>query len=213
LQPLDHFMLAAPDIDAATADFARRTGVQPSEGGCHPGQGSRNVLAALGEGCYLELIGPDLGQDRTNNFGEMLSRLPVPALLKYAVRTNDIDAAHARATSLGLRPLSSSGAPAAGPFAMSRAVPDGGLLRWRLLLLGSEAYEGCVPFFIQWDSEPHPSQTSAKGCTLEKFWIEHPDAGGLARVYAGLDVAVDVVAAQQPALKLSIRTPKGSVTF
>jgi hypothetical protein len=213
VHPVDHFMLAAPNLEAATADFERRTGVRPSEGGRHPGQGSRNVLAALGEGCYLELIGPDLSQDRTNNFGEMLSRLSGPALLKYAVRTNDIDAAHARATSFGLWPLSSSGARASGPFAMSRAVPGGGLLRWRLLLLGSDGYEGCVPFFIQWDSEPHPSQTSAKGCTLEKFWVEHPDARGLATLYAGLDVAVDVVAAQQPALKLLVRTPKGSATF
>jgi hypothetical protein len=213
VHPLDHLMLAAPDLEAATADFERRTGVRPSDGGRHPGQGSRNVLAALGGGCYLELIGPDLGQDRTNNFGEMLSRLSTPTLLKYAVRTNDINAAHARATSLALQPLSSSGAPAAGPFAMSRAVPGGGLLRWHLLLLGSDTYEGCVPFFIQWDSEPHPSQTSAKGCTLEKFWVEHRDAGGLARLYAGLDVAVDVVAAPRSALKLSIKTPRGVVTF
>jgi len=211
--PLDHFMLAAPDLEAATDDFERRTGVRPSNGGRHPGQGSRNVLAALGGGCYLELIGPDLNQDRTNNFGEVLSRLSLPALLKYAVRTNDIDASHARATSLGLRPLSSSGAPATGPFAMSRAVPGGGLLRWRILLLGSDTYEGCVPFFIQWDSEPHPSQTSAKGCTLEKFWVEHPDSVGLARLYAGLDVALDVIAAPRPALKLSIKTPKGNVAF
>jgi hypothetical protein len=211
--PLDHFMLAAPDLEAATDDFERRTGVRPSDGGRHPGQGSRNVLAALGGGCYLELIGPDLSQDRTNNFGEVLSRLSMPTLLKFSVRTNDIDAAHVRAAALGLQPLSSNGAPAAGPFTMSRAVPGGGLLHWRLLLLGSETYEGCVPFFIQWDSEPHPSQTSTKGCALEKFWVEHPDAGGLAKLYSGLDVAVDVVTAPQPALKLSIKTPKGAVTF
>lgn len=211
--PLDHFMLATPDLETATADFARRTGVRPSEGGRHPGQGSRNVLAALGDGCYLEIIGPDLGQDRTNNFGEVLSRLPAPALLKYAVRTRDIDAVHRRATALGLWPLASSGERSSGPFAMSRALPGGGLLHWRLLLLGSANYEGCVPFFIQWDAEPHPSQTAAKGCALERFWVEHPDAEGLAKLYAALDVAVDVVPARGPALKLSIATPKGGVTF
>ena len=211
--PLDHFMLAAPDLEAAAADFERRTGVRPSEGGRHPGQGSRNVLAALGEGCYLEIIGPDLAQDRTNNFGEVLSRLPRPALLKYAVRTGDIDAVHRRATLLGLWPLASSGARSSGPFAMSRALPSGDLLKWRLLLLGSDKYEGCVPFFIQWDSEPHPAQTLAKGCTLAKFWVEHPDAPGLAKLYAALDVAVEVVSASGPALKLTIGSPKGSVMF
>ena len=213
LHPLDHFMLAAPDLEAATADFERRTGVKPSEGGGHPGQGSRNVLAALGGRCYLEIIGPDLAQERTNNFGEVLSRLAAPVLLKYAVQTSDIDATHKRAVELGLWPLASSGARASGPFAMSRAVPGGGLLTWRLLLLGSDKYDGCVPFFIQWDSEPHPSQTAAAGCTLAKFSVEHPDAAGLTQLYFGLDVAVDVVASTRPVLRLAIDTPKGEVSF
>jgi hypothetical protein len=213
LHPLDHFMLAAPNLEAATADFERRTGVKPSEGGRHPGQGSRNVLAALGGRCYLEIIGPDLTQDRTNNFGEVLSRLAAPVLLKYAAQTSDIDATHKQAVALGLRPLASSGARASGPFAMSRAVPGGGLLTWRLLLLGSDKYDGCVPFFIQWDSEPHPSQTASAGCTLAKFWVEHPDAAGLTQLYSGLDVAVDVVASTRPALRLAIDTPKGEVSF
>jgi Glyoxalase-like domain len=129
------------------------------------------------------------------------------------VQTSDIDATHKRAVELGLWPLTSSGARASGPFAMSRALPGGGLLTWRLLLLGSDRYEGSVPFFIQWDSEPHPSQTVAAGCTLAKFSVEHPDADGLAMLYSGLNVAVDVVASARPALRLTIDTPKGAASF
>jgi len=210
---LDHIMLAAPDLEAAVADFEQRTGVRPSEGGRHPGQGSRNVLATLGNGCYLEIIGPDLGQGRTNNFGEVLSRLSAPTLLKFAVGTRDISAVHQRASKLGLWPLASSGARADAPFAMSRALPSGEVLKWRLLLLGSTSYQGYVPFFIQWDSEPHPSQTAATGCGLERFWVEHPDAAGLVKLYSELEIAVDVVPASQPRLNLALRTPKGRVTF
>ena len=206
-------MLSAPDLEAAVADFEQRTGVRPSEGGRHPGQGSRNVLATLGNGCYLEIIGPDLSQDRTNNLGEVLSRLTAPTLLKFAVDTRDIEAVHQRASKLGLWPLASSGARTNGPFAMSRTLPTGEVLKWRLLLLGSASYEGYVPFFIQWDSEPHPSQTAASGCTLERFWVEHPDAAGLAKLYSELQVAVDVVPASQPRLNLALQTPKGRVTF
>ncbi|MBV9632210.1 MAG: VOC family protein [Xanthobacteraceae bacterium] len=206
-------MLSAPDLEAAVADFEQRTGVRPSEGGRHPGQGSRNVLATLGNGCYLEIIGPDLSQDRTNNLGEVLSRLTAPTLLKFAVGTRDIEAVHQRASKLGLWPLASSGARTNGPFAMSRTLPTGEVLKWRLLLLGSASYEGYVPFFIQWDSEPHPSQTAASGCTLERFWVEHPDAAGLAKLYSELQVAVDVVPASQPRLNLALQTPKGRVTF
>jgi hypothetical protein len=206
-------MLAAPDLEAAVADFEQRTGVRPSEGGRHPGQGSRNVLAALGNGCYLEVIGPDLTQDRANNFGEVLSRLPAPALLKFAMGTSDIEGVHQRASRLGLWPLASSGARTDGPFAMSRTLPTGEVLKWRLLLLGSGDYEGYVPFFIQWDSEPHPSQTAATGCALERFWVAHPDAARLANLYSELAVAVDVVPADQPRLNLALQTPKGRVTF
>ncbi len=213
MHPLDHIMLAAPDLEAAVAGFERRTGVRPGEGGRHPGQGSRNVLATLGNGCYLEIIGPDLTQERSNNFGEMLSRLSAPTLLKFAVGTRDIEAVHQRASKLGLWPLASSGGRAAGPFAISRALPNGEVLKWRLLLLGSATYEGYVPFFIQWDGEPHPSQTSAAGCTLERFWVEHPDAAGLAQLYSGLEVEVEVLRSDRPQLNLALRTPKGRVTF
>ncbi len=82
-----------------------------------------------------------------------------------------------------------------------------------MLLLGSGDYEGCAPFFIQWDSEPHPSQTAATGCGLARFWVEHPDAAGLAKLYSDLEVAVDVVPASQPRLNLALSTPKGRVTF
>jgi hypothetical protein len=213
VHPLDHIMLAAPDLEAAVADFEQRTGVRPSEGGRHPGQGSRNVLATLGNGCYLEIIGPDLGQGRTNNFGEVLSRLRAPALLKFATGTHDIEAVRRRVSKLGLWPLASSGARADGLFAMSRTLPSGEVLKWRLLLLGSGDYEGYVPFFIQWDSEPHPSQTAATGCALERFWVEHPDATGLAKLYSELDVAVDVRPADRPRLNLTLQTPQGRVTF
>jgi catechol 2,3-dioxygenase-like lactoylglutathione lyase family enzyme len=213
MHPLDHIMLAAPDLEAAVADFERRTGVRPSEGGRHPGQGSRNVLATLGNGCYLEIIGPDLTQDRINNFGELLSRLPAPTLLKFAVGTSDIEAVHERTSKLGLWPLASSGARTDGPFAMSRALPSGEVLKWRLLLLGSADYEGYLPFFIQWGSEPHPSRTAAGGCTLERFWVEHRDPAGLSRIYSELEVAVDVVQSDHPRLNLALRAPNGRVTF
>ena len=213
MHPLDHIMLATPDLEAALADFEQQTGVRPSAGGRHPGQGSRNVLATLGNGCYLEIIGPDLSQDRTDNLGEVLSLLTTPTLLKFAVGTRDIEALHQRATKLGLWPLASSGARANGPFAMSRTLPSGEVLKWRLLLLGSGDYEGSVPFFIQWDSEPHPSQTAATGCGLDRFWVQHPDAAGLAKIYSELEVAVDVLPATQPRLNLALQTPKGRVAF
>lgn len=212
--PLDHVMLATPDLDATAMDIARQTGVQPTEGGRHVGQGTRNILLSLGPGSYLELIGPDPGQDQINNFGARLLRLPGPTVLMFGMRTSNIGAAYERATARGLWACAPNGERASGPIAMSRALPAGGLLAWQLLLLGSNVYDRGVPFFIQWEGAPHPSESSAAGCTLERFWVEHPDAGGLAELYAALAIPVDVVSCSgQPALKLTVKTPKGSVTL
>jgi len=46
LQPIDHLVYAAPDLDAACAEIERRLGVAPSPGGQHIGRGTRNALVA-----------------------------------------------------------------------------------------------------------------------------------------------------------------------
>jgi hypothetical protein len=126
-------------------------------------------------------------------------------MLMFGMRTSDIDAAYARAIALGLWACTPSGKRTSGPVAMSRALPGGGLLKWRLLLLGTDAYELGAPFFIQWAGTPHPSESSPAGCTLEKFWVGHPDAPGLAERYSALSIAVDVVLCSgPPSLNLTI---------
>jgi hypothetical protein len=110
--------------------------------------------------------------------------------------------------------LAPNGKPNIGPVIMSRAPPAGGVLTWRLLLLGADAYELGVPFYIQWEGRPHPSESSAAGCTLKRFWVEHPNAHALAELYSALSIDVDVVPCSgTPRLNLSIGTPKGEVTI
>jgi hypothetical protein len=212
--PIDHFMFATPDLAETAADIEELTGVRPTPGGQHSGQGTHNMLLSLGTGCYLELVGPDPSQHQTANFGGRLAQLTAPTMLMFGIRTVDIEAAHARASALGLRAFDPNGKPNNGPVIMSRALPAGGVLTWRLLLLAADAYEFGIPFYIQWEGAPHPSENSAAGCRLKKFWVEHPDARALADLYAALSIAVDVVQCWgRPRLNLSINTPKGEVAL
>ncbi len=60
---LDHLVLATADLATTAAAVAAATGVTPSAAVSHVGVGTANMLLALGDGAYLEVIGPDPTQD------------------------------------------------------------------------------------------------------------------------------------------------------
>ena len=55
---IDHLILGVDDLERGMQEFARRTGVTPIKGGVHPGRGSQNALASLGNGQYVEILAP-----------------------------------------------------------------------------------------------------------------------------------------------------------
>ena len=58
IRGIDHLVIAVRDPDAAAAELTDRLGLAFTGGGHHPGAGTFNRLAFLGE-AYLELIGVD----------------------------------------------------------------------------------------------------------------------------------------------------------
>ena len=59
---IDHLVLATDDLERTVATISDGWGVTPTPGGAHVGHGTRNELVAIGDGAYLEIIGPDLAQ-------------------------------------------------------------------------------------------------------------------------------------------------------
>lgn len=101
---IDHLVLATPELAATVADLARQ-GLATSPGGAHDGLGTRNALADLGGGAYLEVVGPDPEQPdpgRPRPFG--IDGLRGPRLVAWAVRVDDLDAAIAAARARGHDP-------------------------------------------------------------------------------------------------------------
>ncbi|MFD6156376.1 VOC family protein [Nocardia sp. NPDC060256] len=159
MSELDHLVLATPDLPDAVATVTRLLGVAPVPGGRHGGRGTRNFLLGLGDGGYLEIIGPDDDQPAPalpRPFG--VDGLAEPRLVTWAARVPDIDAAVTEARATGYDPGEASG--------MSRETPDGQVLRWRLTL--AHDHTGVVPFLIDWGATAHPSE-SLPQVTLRAF--------------------------------------------
>lgn len=202
---LDHLVLATPDL-AATVDLvARALGVKPVAGGRHPGRGTRNYLLGLGNGGYLEIIGPDPEQpepEQPRPFG--IDELAEARLAGWAVRVTDIDAAITAARTAGFDP---------GPASdLSRATPDGRTLEWRLTFPDFRERTQIVPFLIDWGRTAHPSAELPE-VELRSLEAVHPDPVAAAERLRAVDANLPVRPGTRPALIATLGTSGGAITL
>ncbi|MGP3964177.1 VOC family protein [Nonomuraea sp. 3N208] len=200
---LDHLVYAVPDLAAAVAQFAERTGIHPVPGGSHPG-GTANYLVSFGPTAYLEIIGPDPEASvRPRAFG--LETLTAPRLVGWAVHPDDIDRAVKQARERGYDP--------GDVRPLSRRTPAGVLLEWRLTRWDDPATLRPVPFLIDWGDTPHPASSGLPLVSLLSLSAVHPDPDAYRRDLAALDVRLDVSRGPETALRAVIDTPRGHVTL
>lgn len=201
---LDHLLWAAPDLDAGTAEMGVLTGIRPSVGGSHPGFGTRNSLLGLGP-FYLEVISPDPAQPLAGTRGEAIAALPHAGLMTFAVRSRDLDAGRAAAKALGLATR--------GPIPMRRTRPDGVELSWTIMHVDHLVFGELIPFMIDWQASPHPSESLPGALELRDFEVLHPRPEPLRRIYAALDIPVEVRRAARPGFLARIAGPAGDVVL
>ncbi len=203
---LDHFIYAGRDLDALIVAFAGLTGVTPARGGRHPGLGTRNALASLGDDVYFELLATDPEQKASlaGTLGGRIEALPAPRLLAYMLRSDDLEDQQRVLERCGIE---------SDLFDASRNTPDGGTLRWRLLVPRDNAFGDFVPKFIDWLDTVHPATTSVRGCNFESFEMGHPESTALNSLLAELGAGVVAERASQPCLRVRMQTPRGRVSF
>lgn len=197
---IDHVIYAHPDLDAAVAEIEELFGVRAAGGGQHSGRGTHNKVLALGPRTYLELIAPDPGQpepSRPRPYGvEGITR---GRLVGWALASDDIEGAVARACSMGFDP--------GGVIDGQRVSATGTMLRWRVS--GNAQTAGLVPFLIDWGDTPHPAVGAATGLDLVSVHLEHPEPPTLARALAAMRADVEVRKASARALVARIGGPHG----
>jgi hypothetical protein len=202
---LDHLVYAAPDVDRLAESFAERTGVTPVLGGRHVGRGTRNYLAGLGGGAYLELIGPDdppAAASKPSTFG--IDTLTEPRLAAWVVRPTDIEAVVAHARAEGYDPGD------IGP--LSRRTPDGTLLEWRLTPNRGDRFDGLAPALIDWLNSPHPTTNNLPEVRLVSLHGYHSDPPAVRQALKALDAELTVTEGP-PGLEAVLDTPNGQITI
>ena len=137
---IDHLVLGVPELELANEELGRALGVIPTDGGEHPLLGTANSLVSLGDGQYLEILGPSPSLVRKAadlpKLAETLAQLPTPDLLTFAVSRGDLESVEATAKSLGHQ--------CSGVIPTSRRTTDGALLEWRLLFVMSPEHAGLM---------------------------------------------------------------------
>ncbi|SEE68999.1 VOC family protein [Ruania alba] len=204
MSELDHLVYAGPDLQVLVEEVHELTGVRPVAGGSHEGRGTANALLGLGEGRYLELLGPDPEQGEPDRPRPLrVDQVTAPTMVGWAVRPTDIEAVAASARDSVYDP---------GPVApMSRRTTDGDLLSWRLTP-PEGGLEGAIPFLIDWQDTPHPSG-ALPGVELTSLTLEHPDPD---QVRPALDAlgALELVqlrAGERLRIVAELDTPRGLV--
>lgn len=204
LARIDHLVYATPDLDSTIEKLNRLLGIRATQGGQHPGRGTRNALIALGPASYLEIMGPDPEQPKPAvPRAFKIDTLRESKLAGWGAKTSDLARLVREAAEHGV----TLGAPTSG----SRRLPDGGLLSWQFndprVVLG----DGIVPFFIDWGNSPHPANVAAKGASLIALRAEHPHPEDVQRILDQPGIDLRVSKGSEPALIATINGAHGRI--
>lgn len=200
---LDHLVYATPDLAVTVAELDAR-GIATVPGGVHVGLGTRNHLAALGDGAYLEVVGPDPDQPSpavARPFG--VDELGAAQLVAWCARPDRrLDDVVESARAVGYDPGEIS--------SMSRRRPDGVLLSWRLTR--PLRIPSTLPFLIDWLDSVHPTVALPDGIALASFTLQVPEHERTLAVLEAIGEAASVtdVTIGERRLSASVRLADGT---
>lgn len=205
---IDHVILGINDLERGIAEFEAKTGVRPVFGGAHPGRGTHNALASLGDGVYIEILAANPADATPGNPTEGLSFLGNMTTLTpigWALGAEDLAGAKTRLDAAGI--TTSQVRPGA------RRLPGGSTLEWATIGVTAPAHNW-APFFIQWsDPALHPARTAPGGCTLTSVALVDPNPGPLRALFGAVGFEMTLEEAGQARMTLTLQCPKGAVTF
>ncbi len=204
---IDHLVYAVEDLDKGIAYFSQLTGVQPVIGGKHHTEGTWNALFGLGHNSYFEIIAPDPAQDPPKRYSwrDAIAVRGYNRLVRWCAVSNNLEQSIRKAKALHV--------DVGEAIASSRKKTDGSTLSWTLSDLRVDPLDGVFPFFIDWGSAAHPSQSLPQGCTIRQMEALHPEPPFIQTVLEKMEIPLPVYQAAHPQLIVMLNTPNGAITI
>jgi hypothetical protein len=204
LRFVDHLVYSTPDLDDGIHLVEQLFGTDIVAGGRHENWGTKNALVSLGEASYLEIIGPDPEQSihQTPRLFN-IDRIDRPRLVTWAAKGRNLTdiVASARNAGIDLGDVSHG----------TRVLANGTMLRWQLTDPYADRMGGIIPFFIDWGDTAHPAAALPTLCNLIAVDLGHPQAQEAKLAMKAVGITTQVVTADTPRIRATIRTPNGIV--
>ncbi len=194
---LDHFVIAAPNLEIGAAWLEKRTGVKAQTGGKHALMGTHNLLARLGADTYLEIISidPDAPKPNRPRWFELDQPIAEPQLIHWVVRCQHLEQQPNVAQHGTITPVTR------GAYSWKITIPEDGHL----------PENGILPTLIEWQSQNPSANLEPRGLELVALELYHPDAERINQQFDALGLEPKVQSAALPSLRVCLQTPKGSV--
>jgi hypothetical protein len=165
--------------------------------------GKQSALIGLGDGRYLELVGPSaagLARPETREAFAIYRQLEPIA---WGARTPN---------AAGLRDSMLAGRRRPGALhSGTREVAGVGALRWRTLTPWANV-STIYPVLIEWDrTSTHPSAAAPAGCTLVAFTLGNPYDDSMREALARAGVHTTIVPTAKYDMDLTLDCPTGEV--
>ena len=208
MEKLDHFMIAANDLDRLSQHFTTLTGIPAADGGTHPDQGTHNKLVATSSNVYLELIAPKPDLEIDNALRASILALQQPQLHRV-IALGDLDLLPDVAKAYQRFGVSADIKP------WSRILPSGDILKWHLLVPAADnPYGVFAPWFIDWGTTTHPSRTLPPApCSIAYCHATHPQPSDIRALWDEIGFDLPLEAASNARVTLGLDTPNGVVEF
>jgi hypothetical protein len=159
---LDHvsYVASHDQISDVVNRIGSQIGTAFIDGGIHPKFGTRNFTAPLLNGQYIEVVCPmDHPATDATPFGRAVRKKAEEGggWMTWVISTSNIQKIEDK--------LSRSAVIA------TRKLPNGSELEWKQIGVLSTLEDPGVPFFIEWISQAHPSQTSLAVASIKSILI------------------------------------------